>query len=42
MNRDTASQLMNYIYKEPPDYLFLNCLNKTMFKAFIILKTDDN
>jgi hypothetical protein len=25
MNRDTALQLMNYIYKEPHDYLFLNC-----------------
>jgi hypothetical protein len=42
--RDTALQLMNYIYKKPRDYLFLNCLSRKMFKDFneIILKTDDD
>jgi ABC-type branched-subunit amino acid transport system ATPase component len=44
MNRDNALQLMNYVYKEPHDYLFLNCLNRKMYKDFneIILKTDDD
>jgi hypothetical protein len=44
MNRDTALQLMNYVYKNPHDYLFLNVESRRMYKDFdeIILKTDDD
>jgi hypothetical protein len=43
MHRDEALDLMNYIFTEPHDYLFLNVESQRLYKNFdeIIIHHDD-